>query len=249
MFEGKVALITGSSSGIGRVIALKMAALGAKIAINYIDIANIKADAEAVVKEITDKGGVAAAFASDVSKEDSVNDMIKEIEDKLGSVDILVNNAGITQDTLIMRMKVEQWEKVLDVNLKGAFICTKAVLKGMMKKRYGKIVNIASVVGFSGNPGQANYSASKAGLVGLTKTSALELSSRGIRVNAVAPGFIRTAMTDGLPKEVVDAMLAKIALGTLGEADDVAEAVLFLASPSSDYITGQTIHVNGGMYM
>lgn len=249
MFEGKVALITGSSSGIGRVIALKMAALGAKIAINYIDIANIKADAEAVVKEITDKGGVAAAFAADVSKEDSVNDMIKEIEEKLGSVDILVNNAGITQDTLIMRMKVEQWEKVLDVNLKGAFICTKSVLKGMMKKRYGKIVNIASVVGFSGNPGQANYSASKAGLVGLTKTSALELSSRGIRVNAVAPGFIRTAMTDGLPKEVVDAMLAKIALGSLGEADDVAEAVLFLASPSSDYITGQTIHVNGGMYM
>jgi len=247
--EGKVALVTGASSGIGRIIALKMAAEGAKVAVNYIDIANIKADAEAVVKEITDKGGVAAAFAADVSKEDSVEAMIKEIDEKLGSVDILVNNAGITQDGLIMRMKVEQWERVLDINLKGAFICTKAALKGMMKKRYGKIVNIASVVGFSGNAGQANYSASKAGLVGLTKTSAQELASRGIRVNAVAPGFIRTAMTDGLPKEVVDAMLAKISLGSLGEADDVADAVMFLASPASDYITGQTIHVNGGMYM
>ncbi len=249
MLEGKTALITGSSSGIGKVIALKMAAQGAKVAINYIDIANIKADAEAVVKEIRDNGGVAEAFAADVSKEDSVNDMIKAIEEKLGTVDILVNNAGITQDTLIMRMKVEQWEKVLDVNLKGAFICTKAVLKGMMKKRYGKIVNIASVVGFSGNPGQANYSASKAGLVGLTKTSAQELASRGIRVNAVAPGFIRTAMTEVLPKEVIDAMLAKISLGTLGEPEDVAKAVMFLASPESDYITGNTIHVNGGMYM
>jgi 3-oxoacyl-[acyl-carrier protein] reductase len=247
--EGKVALVTGASSGIGRIIALKMAAEGAKVAVNYIDIANIKADAEAVVKEITDKGGVAAAFAADVSKEDSVEAMIKEIEDKLGTVDILVNNAGITQDGLIMRMKVEQWERVLDINLKGAFICTKAALKGMMKKRYGKIVNIASVVGFSGNAGQANYSASKAGLVGLTKTSAQELASRGIRVNAVAPGFIRTAMTDGLPKDVVDAMLAKISLGELGEADDVANAVMFLASSASDYITGQTIHVNGGMYM
>ncbi|MGE4267660.1 MAG: 3-oxoacyl-[acyl-carrier-protein] reductase [Deferribacterales bacterium] len=249
VLEGKVALVTGASSGIGRIIALKMAAQGAKVAVNYIDIANIKADAEAVVKEITDKGGVAAAFAADVSKEDSVEAMIKEVEGKLGAVDILVNNAGITQDGLIMRMKVEQWERVLDINLKGAFICTKAALKGMMKKRYGKIVNIASVVGFSGNAGQANYSASKAGLVGLTKTSAQELASRGIRVNAVAPGFIRTAMTDGLPKDVVDAMLAKISLGELGEADDVAEAVMFLASPASDYITGQTIHVNGGMYM
>ncbi|MCD8552602.1 3-oxoacyl-[acyl-carrier-protein] reductase [Seleniivibrio sp.] len=249
VLEGKVALVTGASSGIGRIIALKMAAQGAKVAVNYIDIANIKADAEAVVKEITDKGGVAAAFAADVSKEDSVEAMIKEVEGTLGTVDILVNNAGITQDGLIMRMKVEQWERVLDINLKGAFICTKAALKGMMKKRYGKIVNIASVVGFSGNAGQANYSASKAGLVGLTKTSAQELASRGIRVNAVAPGFIRTAMTDGLPKEVVDAMLAKISLGELGEADDVAEAVMFLASPASDYITGQTIHVNGGMYM
>ncbi len=247
--EGKVALVTGASSGIGRIIALKMAAEGAKVAVNYIDIANIKADAEAVVKEITDKGGVAAAFAADVSKEDSVEAMIKTVEETLGTVDILVNNAGITQDGLIMRMKVEQWERVLDINLKGAFICTKAALKGMMKKRYGKIVNIASVVGFSGNAGQANYSASKAGLVGLTKTSAQELASRGIRVNAVAPGFIRTAMTDGLPKEVVDAMLAKISLGSLGEADDVAQAVMFLASPASDYITGQTIHVNGGMYM
>ncbi|TCK61615.1 3-oxoacyl-[acyl-carrier-protein] reductase [Seleniivibrio woodruffii] len=247
--EGKVALVTGASSGIGRIIALKMAEAGAKVAVNYIDIASIKADAEAVVKEITDKGGVAAAVAADVSKEESVEAMIKEIEEKLGTVDILVNNAGITQDGLIMRMKVEQWEKVLDVNLKGAFICTKAALKGMMKKRYGKIVNIASVVGFSGNAGQANYSASKAGLVGLTKTSAQELASRGIRVNAVAPGFIRTAMTDVLPKEVVDAMLAKISLNALGEADDVANAVMFLASAESDYITGQTIHVNGGMYM
>ena len=247
--KGKVALVTGSSSGIGKVIAMKLAALGVKVAVNYIDIANIKEDAEAVVAEIKAAGGEAAAFAADVSSEESVNAMIKEIGDTLGPVDILVNNAGITQDTLIMRMKVEQWEKVLDVNLKGAFICTKAVLKSMMKARYGKIVNIASVVGFSGNAGQANYSASKAGLVGLTKTSAQELAGRGIRVNAVAPGFIKTAMTDVLPENVIEAMLAKIALGTLGEAEDVANAVVWLASPESDYVTGNTIHVNGGMYM
>jgi len=247
--KGKVALVTGSSSGIGKMIAMKLAALGVKVAVNYIDIANIKEDAEAVVAEIKAAGGEAAAFAADVSSEESVNAMIKEIGDTLGPVDILVNNAGITQDTLIMRMKVEQWEKVLDVNLKGAFICTKAVLKSMMKARYGKIVNIASVVGFSGNAGQANYSASKAGLVGLTKTSAQELAGRGIRVNAVAPGFIKTAMTDVLPENVIEAMLAKIALGTLGEAEDVANAVVWLASPESDYVTGNTIHVNGGMYM
>lgn len=249
MLNGKVALVTGASSGIGRVIALKLAGLGAKVAVNYIDIANIKADAEKVVAEIKAAGGEAGAFAADVANEESVNNMIKEIEGALGTVDILVNNAGITQDTLIMRMKVEQWERVLDVNLKGAFICTKSVLKGMMKNRYGKIVNIASVVGFSGNSGQANYSASKAGLVGLTKTSAQELAGRGIRVNAVAPGFIKTAMTEVLPQNVIDAMLAKISLGTLGEAEDVANAVVFLASPESDYITGNTIHVNGGMYM
>lgn len=249
MLNGKTALVTGASSGIGRVIAIKLAGLGAKVAVNYIDLGNIKQDAEAVVAEIKAAGGEAAAFAADVSNEESVNAMIKEIDGSLGPVDILVNNAGITQDTLIMRMKVEQWEKVLDVNLKGAFICTKAVLKGMMKSRYGKIVNIASVVGFSGNAGQANYSASKAGLVGLTKTSAQELASRGIRVNAVAPGFIRTAMTDVLPENVIEAMKAKISLGTLGEAEDVANAVVFLASPESDYITGNTIHVNGGMYM
>jgi len=249
MLDGKIALVTGASSGIGRVIANKLAGLGVKVAINYIDIGDIKADAEATVAEIKAAGGEAAAFAADVSSEESVTAMIKEINAELGPVDILVNNAGLTQDTLIMRMKVEQWEKVLDVNLKGAFICTKAVLKGMMKSRYGKIVNIASVVGFSGNAGQANYSASKAGLVGLTKTSAQELASRGIRVNAVAPGFIRTAMTEVLPETVIDAMKAKISLGTLGEPEDVADAVVFLASPESDYITGNTIHVNGGMYM
>ncbi|ADD69761.1 3-oxoacyl-(acyl-carrier-protein) reductase [Denitrovibrio acetiphilus DSM 12809] len=249
MLKGRIALVTGASSGIGKVIAMKLAALGAKVAVNYIDIANIKDDAESVVAEIKAAGGEAAAFAADVSSEESVSAMIKEINESLGAVDILVNNAGITQDTLIMRMKVEQWEKVLDVNLKGAFICTKSVLKGMMKSRYGKIVNIASVVGFSGNAGQANYSASKAGLVGLTKTSAQELAGRGIRVNAVAPGFIKTAMTEVLPENVIEAMQAKIALGTLGEAEDVANAVVFLASPESDYITGNTIHVNGGMYM
>jgi len=249
MLNGKTALVTGASSGIGRVIALKLAELGAKIAVNYIDIADIKKDAESVVAEIKDMGGEAVAYAADVSSEEDVNAMIKAIDADLGGVDILVNNAGITQDTLLMRMKVEQWEKVLDVNLKGAFICTKAAVKGMMKKRYGKIVNIASVVGFSGNAGQANYSASKAGLVGLTKTSAQELASRGIRVNAVAPGFIRTAMTDVLPENVIEAMLAKIALNELGEPEDVAKAVAFLATPESDYITGNTIHVNGGMYM
>jgi 3-oxoacyl-[acyl-carrier protein] reductase len=249
MLNGKTALITGASSGIGRVIALKLAGLGAKIAVNYIDIGDIKKDAEAVVAEIKAAGGEAGAYAADVSNEEQVSAMVKAIDADLGGVDILVNNAGITQDTLIMRMKVEQWEKVLDINLKGAFICTKAAIKGMMKKRYGKIINIASVVGFSGNAGQANYSASKAGLVGLTKTSAQELASRGIRVNAVAPGFIRTAMTDVLPENVIEAMLAKIALGELGEPEDVAKAVAFLATPESDYITGNTIHVNGGMYM
>lgn len=249
MFEGKIALVTGASSGIGKVLALKLGSLGATVAVNYLDLGEIKKDAEAVVKEITDNGGKAAMFAGDVSKEDDVKAMFDEITDTFGAPDILINNAGITRDTLIMRMKTEDWEKVLDVNLKSAFICSKYAFKGMMKKKYGKIINVASIVGFSGNAGQANYVASKAGLVGLTKTAAIEFAARGVRVNAVAPGFIKTAMTDALPDEVKQAMMNKIPLAEFGQPEDISNAVVFLASAESDYITGQTIHINGGMYM
>lgn len=246
MLKDKVALVTGASRGIGKAIAIALAHQGAKVAINY----SSSDDAAIEVCEIIRKnGGTAEIFKAKVNVEEEVDSMFAAIEEKLGSVEILVNNAGITKDNLLMRMKTEEWDNVIDVNLKGAFLCTRRVLKGMMKARYGKIINISSVVGFSGNAGQFNYSATKAGIIGMTKSAALELGSRGIRVNAVAPGFIETDMTAVLTNEVKAAYMEKIPLKALGKVEDIANAVVYLASPLSDYMTGQTLHLNGGLYL
>ena len=246
MLKDKVALVTGASRGIGKAIAIALAHQGAKVAINY----SSSDDAAIEVCEIIRKnGGTAEIFKAKVNVEEEVDSMFAAIEEKLGSVEILVNNAGITKDNLLMRMKTEEWDNVIDVNLKGAFLCTRRVLKGMMKVRYGKIINISSVVGFSGNAGQFNYSATKAGIIGMTKSAALELGSRGIRVNAVAPGIIETDMTAVLTDEVKAAYMEKIPLKALGKVEDIANAVVYLASPLSDYMTGQTLHLNGGLYL
>ena len=246
MLKDKVALVTGASRGIGKAIAISLASQGAKVAINY---SSSDAAALEVCETIRKNGGPAEIFKAQVNVEEEVEAMFSSIEEKLGSVDILVNNAGITKDNLLMRMKTAEWDSVIDVNLKGAFLCTRRALKGMMKARYGKIINISSVVGFSGNAGQFNYSATKAGIVGMTKSAALELASRGIRVNAVAPGFIETDMTASLTDDVKAAYMEKIPLKSLGKAEDIAQAVIYLASPMSDYMTGQTLHLNGGLYM
>lgn len=246
MLEGKVALVTGASRGIGKEIALQLAKAGAKVAVNY---AGSEAKANEVVDQIKANGGDAFVVQADVANADSVNEMIKEVIAKFGSLDILVNNAGITRDNLLMRMKEEEWDAVINTNLKGVFLCTKAVTRQMMKQRKGRIINIASIVGVSGNPGQANYVAAKAGVIGLTKTTAKELASRNITVNAIAPGFITTDMTDELTEEVKTEMLKLIPLARFGSPDDIANVVRFLASDDSSYITGQTIHVDGGMVM
>ncbi|MGP4080265.1 3-oxoacyl-[acyl-carrier-protein] reductase [Pseudalkalibacillus sp. R45] len=246
MLTGKTALVTGASRGIGRAIAIELAKQGASVAVNY---SGSEEKARKVVEEIQDNGGQAFAIQSDVSNMDSVTAMIKEVVSTYGSLDILVNNAGITRDNLLMRMKEEEWDAVINTNLKGVFNCTKAVTRQMMKQRSGRIINMASVVGVAGNPGQANYVAAKAGVIGLTKTTAKELSSRGITVNAVAPGFIETDMTDALEGSVKDEMLKQIPLARLGRPEDIAAAVKFLAGEESEYITGQTIHVDGGMVM
>lgn len=246
MLKDMVALVTGASRGIGREIAIELGRNGAKVAVNY---SSSDKGARETAELIKSNGGTAEIFKASINNEEEVTQMFSEIEEKLGIVDILVNNAGITKDNLLLRMKTEEWDEVIDVNLKGAFLCTRAAIKGMMKKRYGKIINISSVVGFSGNAGQFNYSATKAGLTGMTKSAALELSARGIRVNAVAPGFIETDMTASLSDEIKKTYIEKIPLKSLGKPEDVAAAVLFLAGPQSDYITGQTIHVNGGMYL
>ncbi|MBD8068332.1 3-oxoacyl-[acyl-carrier-protein] reductase [Bacillus sp. PS06] len=246
MLEGKVALVTGASRGIGRAIALELAQQGAKVAVNY---SGSEAKANEVVDEIKEMGVEAIAIQANVADSNSVAEMIKEVISTFGSLDILVNNAGITRDNLIMRMKEDEWDDVINTNLKGVFNCTKAVTRQMMKQRQGRIINIASVVGVSGNPGQANYVAAKAGVIGLTKTTAKELASRNITVNAVAPGFITTDMTDKLSEEVITAMQNQIPLARLGNPEDISSLVAFLASEKSSYITGQTIHVNGGMVM
>ena len=243
---GKSALVTGASRGIGREIALELARQGANVAVNY---SGSQAKAFEVVSEIQALGREAFAVQCDVSNADSVSAMVKETIDRFGTVDILVNNAGVTKDNLLMRMKENEWDDVININLKGVFLCTKAVTRQMMKQRSGRIINISSIVGASGNPGQANYVAAKAGVIGLTKTSAQELASRGITVNAVAPGFITTDMTDKLTDEVKQAMLAQIPLATFGEPRDISNVVVFLASEDSKYMTGQTLHVNGGMFM
>ncbi|EMR07550.1 3-oxoacyl-[acyl-carrier-protein] reductase FabG [Bhargavaea cecembensis DSE10] len=243
---GKSAIVTGASRGIGRAIAIALAKEGAKVAVNY---AGSEDKAAETVRMIEDAGGEAFAVRASVSSQEDVKQLVDETMERFGSVDILVNNAGITKDNLLMRMKEEEWDDVLSTNLKGVFLCTKAVARPMMKKRSGTIVNLASVVGVAGNAGQANYVAAKAGVIGLTKTAAKELAARGIRVNAVAPGFITTDMTDKLPEDVKEAMQAQIPLGNLGDPEHVARAVVFLASEDAGYITGQTLHVDGGMVM
>lgn len=245
MPKGKVAVITGASRGIGRSIALALAAQGATIVAVDMD----QASTEAVVAELQAAGGKALAVVGDVTASADVEHMIDAAIDAFGRVDILVNNAGITRDGLLMRMKDEDWDAVLNVNLKGAFLCSRAVFKVMSKQRYGRIINIASVVGQMGNAGQANYCASKAGLIGLTKSNAREMAKRSITVNAVAPGFIATAMTDALSDKVRAELTAQIPLERLGSSDDIANAVVFLASETAGYITGHVLSVNGGMYM
>jgi 3-oxoacyl-[acyl-carrier protein] reductase len=245
MPKGKVAVITGASRGIGRSIALALAAKGAKIVAIDID----QASTESVVAELKLLGAEAIAVQGNVTVADDAENMISAAVQAFGRVDILVNNAGITRDALLLRMKEEDWDAVLTVNLKGAFLCTRAVAKVMTKQRSGRIINIASIVGQMGNAGQANYCASKAGLIGLTKSNARELAKRSITVNAIAPGFIATAMTDALSEKVRDDLTAQIPLERLGSPEDIANAVLFLAAEASGYITGQVIAVNGGMYM
>lgn len=246
MLEDKVALVTGASRGIGRAVALRLAGEGAAVAINY--AGNAKA-AEEVKAAIEAEGGKAILVQADVSNSESVDAMVKQVVDAFGGIDILVNNAGITRDGLLMRMKEEDWDAVLNTNLKGVFLCTKAVSKLMMKKRSGKIVNMASVVGVNGNAGQANYSAAKAGVIGFTKTMAKELAARGINVNAIAPGYIETDMTAVLSDGVKEAMAKNIPLGRGGKPEDIANATLFLVSDCASYITGQVINVDGGMVM
>ena len=245
MVQDKVALVTGASRGIGRSISLALAAEGAKIVAVDIDLQAT----EAFVAELKASGAEAVAVQGNVTVVDDVERMVNVAKETFDRIDILVNNAGITRDALLLRMKDEDWDAVLDVNLKGAFLCTRAVAKLMTKQRSGRIINIASVVGQMGNAGQANYCASKAGLMGLTRSNARELAKRNITVNAVAPGFIATDMTDALPEQVRQELAAQIPLARLGSADDIAHTVLFLASDQSGYITGQVIGVNGGMYM
>ena len=240
--EGKKALVTGASRGIGRAIALALAAEGADVVVNY---AGSEAAAKEVAAEIEAMGRKAFVVQADISSNEAATAMVDEVVKEFG----LINNAGITRDGLLMRMKEEDWDAVLTTNLKGVFNCTKAAIKYMMKQKAGKIVSISSVVGLMGNAGQANYAAAKAGVIGFTKSVAKEVAARGINVNAVAPGFIKTDMTSVLSDKVVEGMLTSIPLHKLGETTDIAKAVVFLVSDDANYITGQTLHVDGGMVM
>ena len=239
-------LVTGGSRGIGRGICLAFAHPDNHIFFNYSSARDAAAETEQLV---ADAGGTATGLQVNVASEKEVSEFVKRALDETGRIDVLVNNAGITRDGLLVRMKEADWEDVLNINLKGTFLCIKAVTKPMMKQRYGRIINVSSVVGVSGNPGQANYVASKAGIIGLTKGVAKELASRNITANVVAPGYIETDMTADLPDKAKEAMVGQIPLGRAGTAEDIAAAVVFLASDQASYITGQTLHVSGGMYM
>ena len=244
--EGKVAVITGGSRGIGRTISMQIAAQGAFVYVNYVSRPDAAAETIALIEK---EGGKGAIVQFDVADHDSVQSALKQVIAESGGIDILINNAGITRDGLAVRMKEADWDDVLNTNLKGVFNCSKAVVKNMMKKRWGRIVNISSVVGFSGNSGQVNYAAAKSGMTGLTKSLAREFASRKITVNCVAPGYITTEMTGALSDEVQAKLLSEIPMESLGSAEDVAAAVNYLVSDGAGYVTGQTIHVNGGMYM
>ena len=240
--SNKTAIVTGASQGIGETIAIEMAKSGATV----FCLARNKEALDTTIKKITENGGKATAFSCDISNNDDFKAIILNIVKECGSIDILVNNAGITKDNLLMRMSDDQWDDVLNINLKGSFTCIRSVIKHMMKKKFGRIINITSIVGITGNAGQANYAASKSGLIGLTKSIAKEVASRGITANCVAPGWIETSMTDQLSTEVKNKFLSQIPAGKIGQSKDIANAVIFLASDEAEYITGQTITVDGG---
>lgn len=244
--SGKVALVTGAGRGIGRATALKLGAAGARVAVNY----NASdGPAQEVVDQITSAGGEARAIKADVSKSDEIDTMVNALVKEWGRVDILVNNAGITRDNLMMRMSQDEWDAVMDTNLRSAYFCTRAVLRPMMRNRWGRVISLSSVVGLTGNTGQANYAAAKAGIIGFTKSIAKEVGSRGITANAIAPGFIETDITAVLPEELKQGMIKAIPAERPGQPEDVANAIVFLASDLASYITGQVLNVDGGMVM
>ncbi len=245
-FKDKVVVVTGGSRGIGKAIVLKFASMGAKVIFNY---ASKDEAAKAVVEEVEKLGGIAECYKLDVSNFSNVSEFFEQIFDKHGAIHILVNNAGITKDTLLARMKEEEWDAVINVNLKGVFNCCRAIISNMMRQRWGRIINIGSVIGSMGNAGQANYAAAKAGIVGFSRSLAKEVAPRGITVNVIAPGFIETDMTAKVPDKIKEQILSAIPVRRFGRADEIADAVSFLASDKASYITGAVLHINGGLYM